>query len=82
MEKREENIAQLSMCVDVIDDAKDDVKKLIEKLTRYCNYAEDYIQNLKELRNFKLISSALQTLEKEPAEIFKTKKVLFLNIIH
>ena len=27
-----------------------------------------YIQNLKELRNFKLISSALQTLEKEPAE--------------
>ena len=33
-----------------------------------------YIQNLKELRNFKLISSALQTLEKEPAEIFKTKK--------
>ena len=38
-----------------------------------------YIQNLKELRNFKLISSALQTLEKEPAEIFKTKKVLIEN---
>ena len=49
MEKREENLMQLSMCLDVIDDAKDDVKKLIEKLTRYCNYAEDYIQNLKEL---------------------------------
>ena len=38
-----------------------------------------YIQNLKELRNFKLISSALQTLEKEPAEIFKSKKVLIEN---
>lgn len=38
-----------------------------------------YIQNLKELRSFKLISSALQTLEKEPAEIFKTKKVLIEN---
>ena len=38
-----------------------------------------YIQNLKELRNFKIISSALQTLEKEPAEIFKTKKVLIEN---
>lgn len=38
-----------------------------------------YIQNLKELRNFKLISSALQTLEKEPDEIFKTKKVLIEN---
>lgn len=38
-----------------------------------------YIQNLKELRNFKLVSSALQTLEKEPAEIFKSKKVLIEN---
>lgn len=38
-----------------------------------------YIQNLKELRNFKLISSALQTLEKEPVEIFKSKKVLIEN---
>lgn len=38
-----------------------------------------YIQNLKELRSFKLISSALQTLEKEPVEIFKTKKVLIEN---
>ena len=38
-----------------------------------------YIQNLKELRSFKLISSALQTLEKEPIEIFKTKKVLIEN---
>ena len=49
MEKREQNLEQLSMCLDVIDDGKDDIKKLIEKLTRYCNYAEYYIQNLKEL---------------------------------
>ena len=49
MDKIEESIAQLSMCLDVIDDGKDDIKKLIEKLTRYCNYAEDYIQILKEI---------------------------------
>ena len=49
MDKREENIQQLSMCLDIIDDVNDDIKKLIEKLTRYCKNAEDYIQTLKEL---------------------------------
>ena len=49
MEEREQNIGQLSMCLDIINDAKDDIKKLIEKLTRYCKNAENYIQILKEL---------------------------------
>lgn len=49
MDKKDENIQQLSMCLDIIDDVKDDIKKLAEKLTRYCKNAEDYIQTLKEL---------------------------------
>lgn len=49
MDKRDENVQQLSMCLDIIDDVKDDIKKLIEKLTHYCKNAEDYVQTLKEL---------------------------------
>ena len=32
MDIREENVQQLSMCLDIIDDVKDDIKKLQERV--------------------------------------------------
>ena len=42
-------IAQLFMSLDIMNDAKDDIKKLIEKLTKYCEKSEALIQKLEEL---------------------------------
>ena len=67
----------------IVKSAKSKLWKDIKSKKVFSEYPYElnltYIQNLKELRNFKLVSSALQTLEKEPAEIFKTKKVLIEN---
>ena len=50
MENRETQekmaIAQLSMSLDIINDAKDDIKKLTEKLTNYCEKSEEFIQEI------------------------------------
>ena len=75
MEKREENIAQLSMCLDVIDDAKDDVKKLIEKLTRYCEKSEEFIQEI-EIKKLSPEINSLNSLKN-----FFIIQILILNLI-
>ena len=40
-------IPQLSISLDIINDAKDDIKRLIEKLTYYCERSEEFIQEIK-----------------------------------
>ena len=62
MDEREENIMQLSMCLDVIDDVKDDIKKLTEKLTRYCEKSEEFIQEI-EIKNLSPEIHSLNSIE-------------------
>ena len=62
MDKREENIAQLSMSLDIINDAKDDIKKLTEKLTNYCEKAEEFIEEI-EIKKLSPEVNSLNSIE-------------------
>ena len=62
MDKKEENIMQLSMSLDIINDAKDDIKKLTEKLTRYCEKSEEFIQEI-EIKKLSPEINSLNSIE-------------------
>lgn len=55
-------IAQLSMSLDIINDAKDDIKKLTEKLTRYCEKSEEFIEEI-EIKNLSPEINSLNSIE-------------------
>lgn len=66
MENRETQeqmaIAQLSMSLDIINDAKDDIKKLAEKLTNYCEKSEEFIQEI-EIKKLSPEINSLNSIE-------------------
>lgn len=55
-------IAQLSMSLDIINDAKDDIKKLAEKLTNYCEKSEEFIQEI-EIKKLSPEIGSLNSIE-------------------
>ena len=55
-------IPQLSISLDIINDAKDDIKRLIEKLTYYCERSEEFIQEIK-IKNLSPEINSLNSIE-------------------
>ena len=66
MENRETQeqmaIAQLSISLDIINDTKDDIKRLIEKLTYYCEKSEEFIQEI-EIKKLSPEIGSLNSIE-------------------
>ena len=83
MENRERQeqmaIAQLSMSLDIINDAKDDIKKLAEKLTRYCEKSEEFIQEI-EIKKLSPEINSLNSVEWSVACIKNYLKNIKKNI--
>ena len=55
-------IPQLSISLDIINDAKDDIKRLIEKLTYYCERSEEFIQEI-EIKKLSPKIDSLNSIE-------------------